>query len=179
MDIQNLIANVNWTTPTWDLFILIFFLAAVFLYGFSLGRDRIIIILMSIYISLTLIHAFPFTENNLAEIKFGESYVIQIGIFLAVVLIVFFLILRSALYSIFGGGSQGSWWQILLFSFLQVGLFLSVVLSFLPEEIISELAPLTKQIFIGKNVQFGWLLAPILAMVLVGRKGKIKNEEQF
>jgi uncharacterized membrane-anchored protein len=96
-----------------------------------------------------------------------------------VVLVVFFLILRSALYSIFGSGSQGNWWQILLFSFLQVGLFLSVVLSFLPEEIISELAPLTKQIFIGKNVQFGWLLAPILAMVLVGRKGKIKNEEQI
>jgi len=173
MDIQNLIATVNWTTPTWDLFILIFFLAAVFLYGFSLGRDRIIVILVSIYIALTLINAFPFVEGtNLAEIKIGESYVFQIGIFLGLVLVVFFLLCRSALSSVFGSGSQGNWWQVLLFSFLQVGLFLSVVLSFLPEGIISELAPLTKQVFIGEKVQFVWLLAPILAMVLVGKRGK-------
>jgi hypothetical protein len=173
MDIQNLLASVNWTTPTWDLFILIFFLAAVFLYGFSLGRDRIIIILISIYISLTLIYYFPFFEAvNSAELKFGEAYIFQIGLFLFAVLAIFFLISRSAVYSIFGGGSQGSWWQVLLFSFLQVGLFLSIVLSFLPEEIISELAPLTKQVFIGRDVQFVWLLAPVLAMVLVGKRKK-------
>ena len=178
MDIQNLITSINWTTPTWDLFILIFFLAAVFLYGFSLGRDRIIIILMSIYITLALIHAFPFVDGtNLAEIKFGESYVLKIGIFLVAVLVVFFLLSRSAVSSIFSVGSHGSWWQILLFSFLQVGLFLSVVLSFLPDGIISELAPLTKQVFIGENAQFAWLLSPILAMVLVSRRGKGKSEE--
>jgi len=37
-----------------DLFIILFFVIAAFLYGFSLGRDRIVAILVSIYMGLAV-----------------------------------------------------------------------------------------------------------------------------
>jgi len=69
---------------------------------------------------------------------------------------------------------QGSWFQVIIFSFLQVGLLISVILSFLPAEIASELLPITKDIFTSDKAQFAWLLAPILAMIIIGRGGKLE-----
>ena len=63
--------------------------------------------------------------------------------------------------------APGSWWQVVLFSVLHVGLLTSVVLSFLPAENLAQLAPLTKQIFLDQTAKFIWLVAPILAMSLV------------
>ena len=71
--------------------------------------------------------------------------------------------------------SDGSWWQVLLFSFLQIGLLIAVVLSFLPDSVSQHLAPLTQRIFVDPYSVFGWVAAPILAMILV--RGRIRAEE--
>ena len=174
MDITNLFSAINWTTPSWDLFIIIFFIVAVFLFGFGMGRNRILITIVSIYMTLALIHYFPFATSGVAEVKFGEGFILKISIFLGTVLALFFLLARSALTSVFSGGGQGSWFQVIIFSFLQVGLLISVILSFLPAEIASELLPITKDIFTSDKAQFAWLLAPILAMIIIGRGGKLE-----
>lgn len=172
MDITNLFSAINWTTPSWDLFIIIFFLAAVFLFGFGMGRNRILITIVSIYMTLALVHYFPFATSGAAEVKLGEEFILKISIFLGTVLALFFLLARSALTSAFSGSAQGSWFQIIIFSFLQVGLLISVILSFLPTEIVGELLPTTKDIFTTGKAQFTWLLAPILAMIIIGRGEK-------
>ena len=35
------LSNVNWLEPSWDLFIILFFVIASLMYGLSLGRDRL------------------------------------------------------------------------------------------------------------------------------------------
>ena len=174
MDITSLFSTINWTAPSWDLFVIIFFIAAVFLFSFGMGRDRILITIVSIYMTLALINAFPFATSGIAEIKLGEEFVLKISVFLGMVLALFFLFSRSALVSAFSKSSQGSWFHIIIFSFLQVGLLMSVILSFMPIEVVNDFLPTTKGIFITEKSQFVWLIAPILAMIFIGR-GKSDN----
>ena len=58
--IANAVTGVNWAQPSWDLFIILFFIVIVFFYGMMLGRDRIIIILVSIYMALAVVSNAPF-----------------------------------------------------------------------------------------------------------------------
>jgi len=153
--------NVNWTSPSWDVFIVLFFVVTVFLYGMSLGRDRIIVILVSTYMALAMVANAPAIENG--------SYALQTTTFLGLFLLLFFLVSRSALKNVFGDLGAGSIWQVMLFSTLQVGLLISVTLSFLPPEATNNLHELSRWIFASDMGRFAWITAPILAMVFVGR----------
>jgi hypothetical protein len=68
---------------------------------------------------------------------------------------------------------DGKWYQTIVFSILHIGLLISITMSFLPPEILNKFAPLTKQIFTGEWEQFGWIAAPMLAMIVFGsRRGR-------
>jgi len=161
--------SINWAMPTWDLFIVIFFIIGAFLYGFSLGRDRVIVILVSIYMALAVINTSPYL-NALSgkdiSIHFGTNFTLKVTLFLGVFVALFFLLSRSALSRTFGNTSTGGWWQVILFSFLHVGLLISVILSFLPLQAIEHLLPITRKIFTSDLGKFLWITAPIVAMIL-------------
>lgn len=165
-------SNVNWFTPSWDVFIILFFIVASFLYGLSLGLNRILVILISIYLSLALIDYFPFTNATLPEIKIGGGVSLRVTLFIGVVLVLFFFLSRSALLRAFKGGSDGSFFQILIFSILHVGLLISVALSYMPESFTNGLSPLTHTLFMNQTARFVWIFLPIVALILVGRTKK-------
>jgi hypothetical protein len=161
-------ANIDWSKPTWDLFIVLFFVVAAFLYGLSLGRDRVIVILISVYMALAVVNAAPFIGNYSADIGINQFFGFRISTFVAVFVALFFLMSRSALLStVASSDTRGSWWQVLLFSFLHVGLLISITLSFLPPSASAHLAPLTQKIFVQDVGRFIWIIAPILAMMLI------------
>ncbi len=165
--------TLNFSNPSWDLFILIFFVVVSLLYGLTLGRDRIVVVLVSIYMALAVIQNAPFLKNLTATVTLGQSFAFRITIFLGIFLVLFFLLSHSGLVKILGHGSgRGSWWQVMLFSFLHVGLLLSVVLSFLPADAQSGLAPITRTIFVSDIAKFAWILAPILVMTIVKEEKK-------
>lgn len=168
-NILSQITGINWLTPSWDIFIIFFFIAAAFLYGLSLGLNRILIILISIYLSLALIDYFPFTNATLPEIKIGGGISLRVTLFIGVVLVLFFFLSRSALLKAFKGGADGSFFQILIFSILHVGLLISVVLSYMPESFNHNLSPLTHTLFIDKTARFVWIFLPIIAMIMLGK----------
>lgn len=183
-DAANVIQNIDWTRPTWDLFIILFFVVAAFLYGLSLGRDRIIVILISIYVSLALVDHAPFLNspqvqdwmNNLL----GQFFVVQISAFVLLFIFLFVVITRSALMkSIAAADSTGPWWQVLLFSVMHVGLLVSIILSYLPAETLDGvLAPLTRQTFTTESAQSFWILAPIIALFLLKGTGARKRKRR-
>ncbi len=161
--------SINWATPTWDLFILIFFIVGAFLYGFSLGRDRVIVILVSIYMALAVINTAPYLNvlsGKDISINFGPNFAFKVTLFLGVFVALFFLLSRSALSRALGSDSTGSWWQVILFSFLHTGLLISVILSFLPTQAAENLLPVTQKIFISDLAKFLWITTPIAAMIL-------------
>ncbi|EKD76045.1 MAG: hypothetical protein ACD_43C00241G0002 [uncultured bacterium] len=166
LNIANTLQQVNLANPTWDLFLVGFFVVGALLYGLSLGKDRIISIMVSIYMALAVVAALP---DFVLNIKVNESYTVQITAFLSVFIVLFFLLSRQAVLNSLAPSGEGKWWQTLVFSVLHVGLLVSVTLSFMPVQILSRFSELTQYIFTNEWTKFGWIAAPIVAMILIGR----------
>lgn len=166
-DAVHWLQSINWASPSWDLFIVLFFLVTVFLYGMSLGRDRIIVILVSIYMALAVVSNAPILGHLDATVNLGQFFAFRVTTFLGVFVLLFFLLSRSALLKTFGSLASGSWWQVFIFSIFHVGLLVSITLSFLPPEAIEHLAPLTRTIFASDAGRFFWIIAPIFGMALL------------
>lgn len=158
--------GIDWSRPTWDLVILLFFIITVVVYSFTLGRDRIVAILISTYLSLAVASNLPFADEINQAISNSGLFAFQVSAFLAAFILLFIFLSRSSLLqSITNLG--GSWWQVILFSLLQVGLLMSVILSFLPEAALTSLSDFTKLIFLSELGRFCWIILPILALVFV------------
>lgn len=162
----------------WDLFIILVFLVAVFIYGFCLGRNRMIILLLSSYFSLAIMQALPWSRlMSWGWLGLGQtpSSSLKILVFLAIILLFYFLIPRSILSSTLRIRKRGeaSWAQLFILSILQLGLLAVIILSFLPAEVITTFTPLVKKIFIGHEAQFVWITLPILAMVLMRKRRRL------
>ena len=66
--------------PTWDLFILIFLLSRL-IYTASRGRrDRIIVILVSIYMSLAIVNYIPFVSSSGANISVNDAFALRVTV---------------------------------------------------------------------------------------------------
>lgn len=162
---SNIFTGINWSNPSWDLFIVVFFIISAFVYGVSLGRDRIIVILVSIYISLSVVNTIP---EAIFNIGINKVHAFQITAFVLVFMALFFLLSRSGLMRTFGeAAAQGPFWQVILFSILHVGLLTSIGMSFLPEVALHKFAPITQTIFTQDWMQFFWVAAPVVAMLLI------------
>lgn len=161
----------------WDIFIILIFLIGVLLYGFFLGRNRIIILILGSYFSLAIIKVFPW--SRLASVGWlnidqGPSASTEILFFLALILFFYFLIPRSVLTSALRIKKRGDafWWQLALLGTLQLGLLATVIISFLPIQSVGDLSPLIKKIFVGPESQFAWVFLPALVISLMRRRKK-------
>lgn len=165
--------DLNLAHPTWDIFVLLFFTFAVLLYGLTLGRDRIILTLIAIYISLAVVNTAPYLANFKSG---GSEFAVRMGLFVGAFIVLFFALARSAFLRNVGSPASGRWWQVVLWSFLHVGLLTSVMLSFLPGRAMGYFAPLTQAIFTGNFGKFFWLVTPIVLMIFMSedRRPKIQ-----
>jgi len=179
-EVTKFFSSLDWSKPTWDLFIILFFVVSAFLYGLSLGRDRIIGILISIYMGLAVVDTIPYITKKIQELGINQLFVFKITTFIAVFILLFFLLSRSAVMSVFGrrADNRGPLWQVVLFSFLHVGLLISIILSFLPAESLNSFAPLTRLVFATEGAHFFWIVSPIVAMILARKKERRKEEEE-
>ncbi len=181
MVIKELLTNFHIGTASgWDLFIILIFLMAVLVYGFFLGRNRMVILLISSYFSLTIINVLPWSKiSSLGWLRLEQSpsASLRILVFLGMILLFYFLIPRSVLSSTLRIKKRGdaSWLQLFILSIVQIGLLAVVILSFLPIEAITDFSPLVKKVFIGLEAQFIWLTLPILTIVLMRRKRKTED----
>ena len=166
LNIDQALNSLNMGNPSWDLFLVGFFVVGALLYGLSLGKDRIIAIMVSIYMALAVVAALP---EFVLNIKVNDSYTVQITAFLSVFIVLFFLLSRQAVLNALAPSGEGKWWQTLVFSVLHVGLLVSVTLSFMPVSILGKFSTLTQYIFTNDWTNFGWIAAPIVAMIMIGR----------
>ena len=178
MRFQSFLASFHIGAATgWDIFIILVSLIAIFIYSFVLGKNRMILILLSSYFSLTIMKFLPW--DRLASISWlgiGQSPApsLKILIFLALILFFFIFIPRSVLSSALRIRKRGdaSWIQLSILGILQVGLFVSILLSFLPEEATAEFTPVIDKIFLGQGAQFIWIALPLFAITLMKKQKK-------
>lgn len=166
---MSFLSNLSFATPSWDLFLVLFFVIGVLLYGLALGRDRVVMVMVSIYIGLAVVTNAPYLKDFSASIAFN-SFAIQIGAFFGVFTMLFVLLSRSALFRSWESGMAGGLWQTLIFSVLHVGLLASVALSFMPEPALAHFSGAARSLFLSDPGKFAWLVAPIGAMMIFGKK---------
>ncbi len=165
---------------TWDWLIILVFLGVALVFGLSMGRNRLVIVMLGVYFSFLLTRAIPWKQLAFLELKETPDSTVQIFIFLALVIGFYFLIPHSSLRHAMRLGGKGIsvWWQILILSILQIGLILAMVIVFLPVKVTTELSPFAQIIFVGPLAQFLWILLPILAiMFLRGRRQQYGEDE--
>lgn len=157
--------HLNFQDPNWDALLVIFFAVSTLFYGISLGKDRLLIILMSIYMSLAVVNSIP---PKVFSMELQKVFAFQVTAFLAIFLVLFFVLSQFALLRALGGhAAQGSLWQSALLSILHTGLLTSVAFTFLPAEILHNFSPQIQTTFTHEWARFGWTAAPIAAMLLM------------
>lgn len=169
----NFINAIDWTKPTWDLFIVLLVVVGALLYGTALGRDRIMVNMIALYMAIAVVKSAP------ESLVLWNGFVLQLSAFLGLIAIFIFVLSRSALQrTIASVDTKGPWWQVFVYSVLQIGLFVSIVLTMLPESAIERLQPLTRQIFVQDGAAFAWIVLPILVMIAL-RGGASQQEKKY
>jgi len=165
--IVSFLQSLNWAQPSWDLILVMFFAIATLIYGFSVGRERIVAILVSIYVTMAIVSYAPYITNTVTEIKIGNMFAFQITTFVSLFALLFFFLSQSALLKHVGSASHGGIIQSMIFSVLHVGLLTSVILSYLPDSAMQVFSNPIKTVFVTDIAKAIWVTAPIVVMALV------------
>lgn len=166
------LAGLDVNSPSWDLFIYLFFLLAIFLYGFTLGRTRIMLLIVATYMALAAIRTAPFIFPQTVTVGSSPFFIVQITAFVGAMLVIFFLLSQTALRRALSAEDvQGSIFQIILFSIAHVGLFVSSILSFIPADRQLALLEGTRAMFTTPWAIFLWTIAPIALMMTIKDSG--------
>jgi len=168
--LQQLIHAFNWHNPSWDLFIMLFWLVAGVIYAFAAGRGRIMTILVSVYMAKLLVIEAPFLTTAVSKHSHIAAASLQQLATFAILFFVLFLFLgRYAFKTSADGRRISSLFFGIIFGILQVGLLINVVIGFLPDEVKTGLNPLIRFIFIDNPASFIWLVAPVVFLVFLGK----------
>lgn len=168
----NLTSSIGFV-PTWDLLVFIGAIAAVFLYGMTSGKGRILMLILSTYFSFLLTTLMPWKEIG-AYFNYAKDFpsiIFESFVFLVLIVAFCFLLPNSVLGSVSraGRGGKVAWWQLAILSFLEIGFLTSVILVLVPAKDLPDANPLLVQFFSGEIPKFIWILLPILAMVFLRR----------
>lgn len=154
--------------PTWDVVLIFLMIAIGFFYGISRGRHKMISSVINTYVTLAVFNAMPL-EAIARYIKVENLFIVKTAVFSAIFLpLVFFLNRGRPRYF----KSNISWWQVFLLSFIQTGLLIHIIFSFLSPDVSNKLAPLTKSFFANTNLTIWWLVIPLLFMIFLRRSGR-------
>lgn len=138
------------------------------LYGFVAGRDRIVHVILSLYVALAIVTNAPLLSYIYRWFQAVPSVRARLLCFLGVFLGVFFLLWRSHLLRNMAR-ARGRLWEAGLFSLLQMGLVMTIVFLLVPREAVNPLPGLLKNLFVSDLGRSLWLIAPLIALIVTGR----------
>lgn len=145
-------------------------LVALLLYGLSLGRTKAVVSFLGVYIAYAVYSVFPFWEWLHKAIKLSPAlYLTQIGFFLIAYLIVFLILNKSLVKNRMTIG-EASFFAVSIISILQLGLLMTIILNILSVDVVAKILPAyLARFFITPSAMFYWFIAPIPALLLVGK----------
>lgn len=156
--------------PPVDVLVVIFLFVAMFLYGLTAQRKRMLSAMMSVYIAALLIKAFPYWFEVYGKTSL-EPTLLRAGLFILTAFILFLLLSRSLFGQIFSSRwVVRNWLHVLLFSVLQTGLIISLALNMLSDEFKGELSFFVQKYFASGKAEFWWMISSVLGMIVVRRQ---------
>ena len=129
-----------------------------------IGRFRLHNFLINIYISFALLAVLP--QDMLTFTKSAPALVFLI-------FIVLLTLMNRYLFDIHQSGSGLAIWQVFVVSFLEVGLMISIILSYIPsKEVLKYLSRDASFYFVSPWAKFVWMVLPIAFLIFVKKREK-------
>ena len=154
--------------------IALFFVFVIFLIGLSLGRSRILLSLICLYIASFLESYFIYFGKLRELLKSWPEFWLHIGLFLIFFVISLAILNRSALkHSL--TLRETSFFPIIFAAILEIGFLASLIMAYLPPEIGGSLPVWAVKFFGTQNAQFWWALAPLVILLFMKHKKGIPN----
>lgn len=144
---------------TWDIIIVLFLAGMGFLLGLMLGKNKIFWILLGAYISSALLSVIPVKKMFPRFFGKEENFVVMIVSFLVLIGIVYFIFSKSVLKS---KRREWSIFQVFFYGLFLIGIILTMVFSFLPEDLISQFSALILKIFNTSLARTLWFVVPLI-----------------
>lgn len=148
--------------PTWDVMLMFFICAAVFIYAVSTGRGRVVLILISAYIAYG-IASFLFLHRVIFNVGIPQGSIPRLVLFGAVFLITLYFMFRIQIGSLIRSGMRDiAWWNLVLQSVMVSGLLSSFLYTFLSPAETKLLAPITRKLIGTPEVELLWIFVPFV-----------------
>jgi len=151
---------------------------SLFLFGLSLGRTRALVSLLAVYVAYVLRVIFPyFSELKKIAPNFSGAYIVSIAVFFVFYILAFFILNRTLIKRRLTMSEFSIFW-IAFISFLQLGIFVSIVLNLVPANERIIFPEYLSGYFAGQKALFFWLTAPVVVLLLMRReKGSRKSKQ--
>ncbi len=164
--------------PAFDTLSIAFLFLASFFYGLSVGRKRMMVVLTSTYFSFAVVQVFPFWRTLFSRVGEEQAFFVRSGLFLFFLVVIYMILSGARLRTMLSLPPKGlgSWWQIFVLAVSQVGLLVTIFLSFSPENSNIELTPVTTRLFSHSAARFLWFLAPIIFLGFFRKEKNIHYE---
>ena len=166
---MNQLASAKLGIMGWELIIVLFLIGGEFLLGLMLGKNRIFLMLLGAYISSALLSVIPVKKMFPDFFGKEENFVVMIVSFLVLIGIVYIIFSKSVLKS---KSRTQSIFQTFFYGLFLVGIILTMVFSFLPEDLISQLSDLTLKIFNTSLARILWFVMPLVFIWIFKKNGK-------
>jgi cytochrome bd-type quinol oxidase subunit 2 len=160
----------------WELVLLLFIIGGGFFLGILLGRDRIFLLLISSYISFGLISVLPFKKIFPKMFYDEENFVILIIAFLVLIGIIYVLLSRSLLKTAIRKKGRRNLFQIFFLCLFLIGIIITVLFSFFPNDLISSFSLIIQKIFNTSLARVLWLVIPLIFVGFFKKKRKYSRE---
>lgn len=161
MDISLLLSKIGISQSFVQDFTLLLVIAGVTVaFAFLIGRHRLVQMLVSTYIALALLQAFPE--------KYLSDYTLELFFFFVALIIL--TIFSKKIFGIYISSSEFMW-RIFVVSFLEVVLLLSIIFTITPKKIaLDYISPNAYSYLVSSEFHFLWLFIPLIFIYLIRKR---------
>jgi len=144
------------------------FFVLIFL-SFQLGKESIVSLILSLYVTLLLYLSFPYTD---LFSFFGSSetgLIITNLLIFAILLFIIYKIMQRLVASSYPQDSLHTWFEVIVLSVVATSLILAFVYHALPIAALYDFSAPVDRFFASETLFFWWLAIPLIAMFFVIR----------
>ncbi len=162
-------SQVNLAAPSWDMFVILLVVVLALIYSALLGKNRIIVYSLGLYIALALsqlLAATPWGGMTLGVYNISLRAIVFVG--LAAIL---FLVLPKILPGKLGESHRRrKFWPGVVVGIFHVGFLIGLILSFLPGDFVRYWLPLSGQILAAPVALLAWGTLVIIAVAVTHKR---------
>lgn len=151
---------------TTDIFVLLALFLIFFLYGWYLGKARLVSLILAFYPAIFLYKIFPFA-NNLMVLHGAELIVLNKVLIFLLFLIPLDIMISRYIFADSGLGGSSHFFRIAGFSIALVILIVLLSYTIISLDIFYNFSPTIDKLFFPESKIFWWNLAPIGLLFLL------------